>query len=116
MLERGVNPCDELCIGYIGIMEKKMETTLQHRGSISSVCREDEEIKATLLYGVIYGVYRGNGTENGSYLFQVYLKNSLLNSHLSASNLGQHMSPQPSCHEGPVSSGLCLCRLPSLLS
>ena len=106
-----------LCIGYIGIMEKNMEATLQHRGSTFSVWKEDgkEYGSYSLIWG-LYAGYIGVMEQNGSYLFKVYLTNSLLNTHLSTSNLGQYMSPQPSCHEGPVSSGLCLCRLPSSLS
>ena len=38
-------------MGYIGIMEKKMETL----GPFKGMCR------------VIYGLYRDNGKENGSY-------------------------------------------------
>ena len=37
--------------GYIGIMEKKMETTIVFRGYI----------------GIILGLYRDNGKEHGNY-------------------------------------------------
>ena len=48
--------------GYIGIMEKKVETTLKHMGVIYGQWKR----KWKLLYS-IWGLYMDSGKENGNY-------------------------------------------------
>ena len=46
---------------YIGIMEKKMETTLEYWGYIGIM---EKKMETTLVY---WGLSRDNGKENGNY-------------------------------------------------